>query len=263
MRTVEKLPTLPADLSTATPPDLDAHFADLSARENAIQSRINSAVKDAHRAIGERPRYVGRERIPMWDTTADQALAKARELASARASENPDNFPDLVDLYAARRAEASAEKAVAGYDEALCDLYALRKDRAPLDAEWKRRGGWSRFFEVDANNGHVHSSMRCQTCNRNGKMTSFGWHPELSGLTEKDAVDALGPMLCTVCFPSAPDAWTIGKAKPAACENAPAKEGTRKIVGWKSTHYADCTQCKAEGIQVNDNGRLRRHKPVN
>lgn len=239
-----ELPKLPADLSTATPPDMDAHFAHHDDREHAIDVRLSSAINEAHRACGERPQYSGRLRIPRWPTTADQAITKAREVAAGTG-----------------RTADSARRAVDRYDEATCDLYEVRRDRAPLVAEWKRRDGWSRFFEVSA--GHVHSSRHCKTCNRNGKLTRMGWHPELSGLTEADAVAALGPMLCTVCFPSAPLAWTVGREKPAGCEGAKAKPGTEKVVGWRSTRYADCTQCSARGVQVNDNGLLRRHKPVN
>lgn len=249
--TAPELPVLPADLSTATPPDLDAHFADLAAREARIDQRISSAVSSAHSAIGERPTYTSRLRIPVWPTTSEEAIAKARELAT-----NPDPAKPWLGRDAGR--------AVDKYDGAMLDLFALRKEREPLSAEWTRRGGWSRFFEVDNNNGHIHSSMSCQTCNRNGKATRFGWHPELSGLTEKDAVDALGPSLCTVCFPSAPLAWTIGPQKPAACENAPVAAGTlSRPYGPASTRYGDCTQCKATRVQVNSSGRLRRHKPVN
>jgi uncharacterized protein YdcH (DUF465 family) len=250
VRTAEELPALPilpTDLSTATPPDIDAHFADLNDREDAVQDRIAAAVTSARRTAGEKPRYMGRSRVKFWDSLPDEAIAKARALAGADPA------------WKAR----DAGRAVDAYDMALCDLYALEKERAPLTAEWVRRGGWSRFFEVDANNGHVHSSQRCKTCHRNGKRTKIGWHPELSGLTEKDAVDALGPMLCTVCFPTAPTEWTVGKPKSDACENAPVTEGTRtRSYGPANTRYGDCTQCNATRIQINTNGLLRRHKPV-
>jgi hypothetical protein len=67
-------------------------------------------------------------------------------------------------------------------------------------------GGWSRFFSVPG--GHIHSSMNCSTCNRNGNDTVFAWLPKLSGLTEADAVADQGARLCTICFPSAPVEYT-------------------------------------------------------
>lgn len=65
--------------------------------------------------------------------------------------------------------------------------------------------GWSRFFLVNA--GHIHRSMSCSSCNKGRSATVFTWLPELSGLTEADAVAAHGAHLCTVCFPTAPTEW--------------------------------------------------------
>lgn len=73
------------------------------------------------------------------------------------------------------------------------------------DAETAEYEGWSRFFVVPG--GHIHSTMHCSTCNKNGKRTRFGWVPELSGLTETEAVAEFGPALCSVCFASAPVEW--------------------------------------------------------
>lgn len=254
MTTAAELPTLPDDLSTATPPDIDAHFAALDGREWEIDKRLRSAIDGAHRAIGERGTYHGRSRIPSWPTTSEEALERARSLAAAPAPEKP---------WLARDARTAVDR----YDAAMLDLFEVRRERTPLSAEWRRRGGWSRFFEVlpesGSKDGHIHESTSCKTCNRNGKATRFGWHPELSGLTEADAVKARGPILCSVCFPSAPLEWTTGPEKPAACENAPVAEGTRsRPYGPAGTRYGDCTQCKATRVQINSSGRLRRHKPV-
>lgn len=81
-----------------------------------------------------------------------------------------------------------------------------------LDAEYE---GWSRFFIVKNTNGHIHSSMDCSTCY---PTTVFGWLPQLSGLTEADAVEEWGGILCSVCFPSAPVEWTEGTNKKEAAE---------------------------------------------
>ncbi len=67
-------------------------------------------------------------------------------------------------------------------------------------------GGWSRFYLVP--DGHIHSSLSCPTCNKNGTSAVFGWLTDLSGLTEKEAVAEHGAILCTVCFPSAPVEYT-------------------------------------------------------
>lgn len=70
--------------------------------------------------------------------------------------------------------------------------------------------GWSRFFLVVSSQGHIHSSMYCSTCYNT---TRYGWLPELSGREEVDTIELCGPVLCSVCFPSAPVAWQGGKVR--------------------------------------------------
>jgi len=94
--------------------------------------------------------------------------------------------------------------------EAYADLESARQAFAEADNQYE---GWSRFFLVPG--GHIHSSMSCSSCNKNGSMTSFAWLPELSGLTEADAVAKHGSVLCSVCFPTAPVAWTVNKTSKA------------------------------------------------
>jgi hypothetical protein len=121
-----------------------------------------------------------------------------------------------------------------------------------LNAEFTRRGGWTRFFLVPG--GHIHSSMECSTCY---PTTQFGWLPALSGLTEADAVTAHGTLLCSVCFPDAPVEWTI-KAKPAGCAGKIPVAGTARCTG--HTFYAECPECETRQI-VTASGVLRKHKP--
>lgn len=77
--------------------------------------------------------------------------------------------------------------------------------------------GWSRFFIVNNVGGHIHWTMSCSTCY---PTTDFGWLPNLSGLTEADAVEEWGGILCSVCFPSAPVEHTDGVNKKTAAEKA-------------------------------------------
>lgn len=72
---------------------------------------------------------------------------------------------------------------------------------APFEAEYSRRGGWSRYFVVQNDNGHIHSSMQCSTCNREGQLTRFGWLTGFSGVAAELLTDQVGPTACTVCFP--------------------------------------------------------------
>ena len=93
----------------------------------------------------------------------------------------------------------SCAELFARYDEAQTAMDAARALYELADSRYR---GWSRFFMVPG--GHIHASLSCKTCNKVGQSTAFTWLSHLSGLTEAEAVAEYGPVLCTVCFPSAP-----------------------------------------------------------
>lgn len=93
-----------------------------------------------------------------------------------------------------RLAEIHAEAA-----RLRASLEALAREEARIEAEFVRRGRWTRSYLVTA--GHLHTSTACSTCY---PTTSFYFVPSLSGSTEAEIVEAAGERACTVCFPSAP-----------------------------------------------------------
>ena len=95
----------------------------------------------------------------------------------------------------------NVDRAFATFKAREAERDAILAETAPYDAEFTRRGGWTRFFLVDNNGGHVHNSMRCTTCYPS---TQFSWLPEFSGQDEAGVVELAGESACTVCFPSAP-----------------------------------------------------------
>ena len=97
-----------------------------------------------------------------------------------------------------------------GYDTSKANLDAALDVLRTAEADYD---GWSRFFLVTNKGGHIHRSLICSTCR---PTTRFGWLPELSGLSEADAVDEYGSILCSVCFPDAPVDWTNGVNKKDA-----------------------------------------------
>lgn len=93
----------------------------------------------------------------------------------------------------------------------LADARSIRDSVADTVREHESHyTGWSRYFLVTSSSGHVHSSLACSTCYWD---TRYAALPELSGLTDADAVAAYGEILCSVCFPDAPVAWTNGVSK--------------------------------------------------
>jgi hypothetical protein len=83
-------------------------------------------------------------------------------------------------------------------DQALADMAAAREARLPLDTEYIKRGGWTRYFVVDNNNGHLHTSTGCQNTYAT---TSWVWMTGMSGMTRAEAVEQGGSLTCLSCFP--------------------------------------------------------------
>jgi len=87
----------------------------------------------------------------------------------------------------------------------------------------KGYSGWNRFYLVLNNNGHIHRSMSCSTCY---PTTTYSFLTGLSGTDDATVVADQGEILCSVCFPDAPVAWTMGESKAsiaAKAERAAAK----------------------------------------
>lgn len=167
---------------------------------------------------------------------------------------------EQVPSWKVRDAERLLDK-IEGQRARRAELFAEMEVR---EAEFRARP-WPRFFLVTSSQGHIHSSMDCSTCKPS---TQFGWMPKLSGQSEKEAVEANGSILCTVCYPSAPTEWTDGRGRlgkdgksldegtcPGSGERAP--EDT--IKEWGRTKYGICPSC-SEQIQVNAYRVIRKHK---
>ncbi len=73
-----------------------------------------------------------------------------------------------------------------------------RELETPLNDEFSRRGGWTRFFVVGG--GHIH----LRGCHTLRPTTLLGWLPEDSGADELKTVAKHGKIACTHCFPTAP-----------------------------------------------------------
>lgn len=71
----------------------------------------------------------------------------------------------------------------------------------PLNAEFERRGGWTRAWLVLNSGGHVHRTTACRTC---FATTRFAWLTQFSGHDETEIIDAAGETACTECYPGAP-----------------------------------------------------------
>lgn len=201
----------------------------------------------------------------------DTALAEIYNRLYTTQDEIKRQIHFIEDLEGGIEKEAAGDGRYTGYlrmygDKLLdmrTNLNALREratdilaETAPYEAEYQRRP-WTRFFLVQNNGGHIHSSMSCSTCYIT---TRFGWLPNLSGLTEAEAVAAHGAILCTVCYPSAPVEWTDGR-DDSVCPGSGQHYDTdqKSRVGYYSGNWGHCVEC-GKVQTITKIGNIRKHK---
>ncbi len=231
-------------LTSQTPAEIDAQLADLYGQYQAADEKLEAALGSLHYKIGERPvrvvRSTGRK---TWPTTDREAEEKARALAAAGTLKPWEQAPMEATLAKVDEYRAAATAALAATE--------------PLQAEYTRRGGWTRFHPVPG--GHIHSGRGCHTLRIT---TDVRWMPEMSGQDEATALANLGTaghILCTVCFPSAPVQWTVKPADPNTCKGS----GKAAVANSQSRRgmnvYATCTGCDTRQILTSYSG-IRKHK---
>lgn len=237
-------------LTTMTPREVDTHLAEAFGELSAAQRRVEMAFESVHYAIKDARHYGARGR-KVWATTHAQAEQTLRERV-ASGEMQPWHARD-------------AERALATLDEHRAAVEDAQSKISVFEDEFARRGGWSRFFLVQASNGHIHSSMNCSTCY---PTTQFGWLPEVSGQTEAEAVANYGAILCTVCFPSAPVEWTNKYEVEAAAKAAEQCPGSGTFdypretarLGYYTGNYGVCEHCH-QRVTVTSTNKMRKHKP--
>lgn len=229
---------------------VDLELAELWSETGKISQQLESNRASIAHSLRIRAEYHGRSRTPVFPPAAE--LVEKAQAALAGDSLLPFERDSLAEKLTKR-------------DDLLARRVEVRGQAEPLEAEYDA-APWSRFFLVNNTGGHIHSSLSCSTCH---PTTSFSWLPELSGLTEKDAVDAHGAILCTVCFPSAPVEWTNQhelEAQAKAAEKAKtqcAGSGTwdHDSSGLRyASPRARCNHCH-QTVSVTSTGKLRGHKP--
>lgn len=176
-----------------SPTEIDTRLAELYQDELRIRRDLAALADRAHRAVGD-TRQKLRFTTGRWERSTSDVLATD---PATLASYEQANFARIV----------------AEHERAADALHAVAVEQGNLEAIYNANP-WPRFFHVSNLNGHIHRTApnhpdRCQTCKPD---TPYRWLPALSGLTEDDAVKAIGPVLCSVCFPSAPVEHTTGVA---------------------------------------------------
>ena len=120
---------------------------------------------------------------------AERTIAMEHKYTAPDGSVNQRRIDQCQDLINAARSEYAR----------------LRVEASPFEAEFTRRGGWTRYYLVDSDsgNGHVHYDASNRRCSRVNS-TEHYWLVDQSGRPAADVVTDAGERACTVCFPLAP-----------------------------------------------------------
>ncbi len=199
------------NLIALTPLEIDEALAALWNKRADVQTSLGYNYSHTHSLLGERSRYVTKTRVE-WPTTHAEAIEKVKAGLAAIAEHyaRTGSYIDSPGPIASYNI-SSAQRTLASIERNREEIAGLGREIDELEAEFCRRP-WSRFFLVTSSVGHIHSSMCCHTCR---PTTEYGWRPDLSGKSEAEAVDKLGPALCSVCFQSAPVAHQANKITKA------------------------------------------------
>ena len=132
-------------------------------------------------------------------------------------------------------------------DQARQTMATCEEAMRPLEAEYKRRGGWTRAWLVLNTGGHVHRTMDCRTC---FPSTQFAWLTHLSGHDETEIVELAGKAACTECYPSA----------PAETRNRPSRIKTPDQLAREAEKAERAKAKAAKAITAPDGAPLRTHQ---
>jgi hypothetical protein len=137
-------------------------------------------------------------------------------------------------------------------DRLLEEAAPFRVEAEKLDKELYK--GWNRFFLVE----HIHSSQYCSSFR---PTTRVSWLPNVSGLTEAEAVKEHGATLCTICFPSAPTELTTKPVDESVCPGTGSNLDREKPhrVGYYSGNWGTCPECGGQ-VTLTSSRKLRKHK---
>lgn len=192
--------------------------------------------------------------------TGNQVSAKEESIRRLRL--RAENVSSDSSASAAQKVEFAA--AIADLEAALVPLV----ERIELfDAEFARRGGWTRYYVV----GHLHTSLRCSSFRAS---TRVGWLPEYSGRDESEMIELAGNLVCTLCVPGAPtepkrpsipvlaEAWDKAHNQ-VVCPGSgqPMNRDLPFRAGYVYGNWATCPECDGR-VGFTSISLLRKHKPA-
>ncbi len=177
--------------------------------------------KDAHyRSESEgrlvRRRYGDKDTRTIAEVAADMQ-ARRDEAVPFWTEKHPEDPQRMIDYVVGKLDEVENS-----YREAA---QAVVDAEAAIVEHERAYAGWQRFWLVTSSNGLVHRSTGCSTCNKGRSATTFALVAAMSGRPIDHLVEAVGPFLCSVCFPSAPVEWQEQDRVPATVATVLFDEG--------------------------------------
>lgn len=157
------------------------------------------------------------------------------------------------------RYQTEAAKLIAGWEETVEELKGeiAKASKVAQDFNAENYTGWSRFFLVK----HIHNTHHCSSFR---PTTRVGWLPDVSGLTEAEAVAAHGETLCTICFPTAPVELTVKPVDESICEGSGRMYDPAKLTGREKAYYSPSGTCGTCGtrqsLAARGSLKIRKHK---
>lgn len=203
----EQRATLSDMSTTVTPQEHDVIWLELSQALHVAGERLAQAKKTVVYVAGFEPTTGYRGAPTTWARRkGERGIWEFEAFAIALPELEADR-----DSYAIRYSGTKG-RFVDAYNEALAKRDAAL---AALQNHEASYSGWRRYFLVVSSNGLIHNSTSCQTCNKGRSATRFALLPSLSDCAPPVAVEALGPSLCSVCFPAAPVEVVDGPKLPS------------------------------------------------
>lgn len=150
------------------------------------------------------------------------------------------------------RGERQVISHVERLNETMEKFDAANKAIEPLEAEYDRRGGWTRFLLVSA--GHIHFEHHCGSIR---PTTQVAWLIEASGSDADKVVAKYNYTACTKCFPNAP-VLSDKPLDPNVCTGS--GQGVKDVNGSLRLYrrWGACNVC-GTSVSATSLGNARKH----
>jgi hypothetical protein len=224
------------DTPAINPVEFDEHLYELYQQASKIEDQLESNRDYQHIAAGDRKEWIGGRQY--WRRTSAEVLESLQIMAK-----------DGVELPASisRGGRRTARQLLTEEDELMVAQAEAANAINQQEAIYRLpENRWPRYFRCLNSDGHIHSSLRgCPTVRWD---TPMGWNTDLSGRPVKDAIDKLGPTLCSVCYPGAPVEWRQKKSDVERAEREARKAAAAEAKFIKRLRPDEVIVIKRDGL---------------